>query len=294
MFLCCFAQQSCNFCLQENATILLLSYILRQGNMQTAYLSSWCLKTEVGSCFFALLLFSDNMLTTMCKLKLSNNLPDFCIFKSIFARINLKYRKNSSFLPFLVSLFRVLFWWRSPFPILKTKTTCSQPEAFSIGNLYFLCTTSSSWLQGFFLFGTEGIEGQLKKKTSCMIITYWWGKWDLRSANKNRLENNHHPGWTKMEVRMKKELRIPTPLDGSKQKLNWKLKIDLKILTIQDGSKQKLNWILKLDLKILTTQDGEPAVCEHPPTQTRPAAEVDWGDFLYQNFSIVFCFVSVN
>ena len=47
-------------------------------------------------------------------------------------------------------------------------------------------------------------------------------------------------------------------------------------------------------MKILTTQDGEPAVCEHPPTQTRPAAEVDWGDFLYQNFSIVFCFVSLN
>ena len=44
-----------------------------------------------------------------------------------------------------------------------------------------------------------------------------------------------------MEVRMEKELKIPTPLDGSKQKLNLKLKIDLKILTIQDGSKHKLN-----------------------------------------------------
>ena len=202
MFLCCFAQQSCNFCLQENATILLLSYILRQGNMQTAYLSSWCLKTEVGSCFFALLLFSDNMLATMCKLKLSNNLPDFCIFKSIFARINLKYRKNSSFLPFLVSLFRVLFWWRSPFPILKTKTTCSQPEAFSIGNLYFLCTTSSSWLQGFFLFSTEGMEGQLKNK---------------------------HPVWLSLT-------------DGENEISAVGIKIDLKIITTQDGPKWKLEW----------------------------------------------------
>ena len=75
----------------------------------------WRLK--LACAFLLCCFFSDNMLTTMCKLKLSNNLPDFCIFKSIFARINLKYRTNSSFLPFLVSLFRVLFWWRSPFPM---------------------------------------------------------------------------------------------------------------------------------------------------------------------------------
>ena len=152
---------------------------------------SWVPIDETGkyaNCLFELLMsedwswlvlfcfFSDNMLTTMCKLKLSNNLPDFCIFKSIFARINLKYRKNSSFLPFLVSLFRVLFWWCSPFSILKTKTTCSQPEAFSIGNLYFLCTSKSSWHQGFFLFSTEGMEGQLKKKNILYAYHLLMGK----------------------------------------------------------------------------------------------------------------------
>ena len=40
-----------------------------------------------------------------------------------------------------------------------------------------------------------------------------------------------------------------------------------------DQTEIKLN--IEIDLKILTTQDGEPAVCEHPPAQTRPATEVD-------------------
>ena len=160
----------------------------------------WRLK--LARAFSLCCFFSDNMLTTMCKLKLSNNSPDFCIFKSIFARINLKYRKNSSFLPFLVSLFRVLFWWCSPFSILKTKTTCSQSEAFSIGNLYFLCTTSSSWLQGFFLFSTESMEGQLKKK---------------------------HPVWLSLT-------------DGENEISAVEIKIDLKIITTQDEPKWKLEW----------------------------------------------------
>ena len=94
----------------------------------------WRLK--LACAFLLCCFFSDNMLATMCKLKLSNNLPDFCIFKSIFARINLKYRKNSSFLPFLVSLFRVLFWWRSPFPMYWKRKRLAANQKLSQSEVY--------------------------------------------------------------------------------------------------------------------------------------------------------------
>ena len=73
---------------------------------------------------------------------------------------------------------------------------------------------------------------------------------------------------------MKKDLKIPTPLDGSKQKLNLELKIELQIFTnlwikteiklnieIRSENPHHPGWTkieikIKLKMKILTTQDG--------------------------------------
>ena len=151
--------------------------------MQTAYWSSWCLKTEVGTSFFAFLLFfADNILTTIVQIE--------------------------TFQQFAILHFSSEYLQEQIWNIERNH--CSVFSVFMLAHP-IIWTSSSSWLQGLFSFLAQRVGRESLRRTAGIMIIW---KWDPHSMDTDTLENNCHQGWTKREIKMKTDLKILTALDG--------------------------------------------------------------------------------
>ena len=102
-----------------------------------------------------------------------------------------------------------------------------------------------------------------------------WIKTEIKLKIENKSENLYHPVWIKTEIKLNIEIRSENPHHPGWTKVEIEIE-NLKSKNLHQPGWTKIEIKMKIEnLKILTTQDGEPAVCEHPPAQTRPAAEVD-------------------